>query len=489
MEKQEIKNIAKEMQTKADLLRLINSMKKDEINDRYPAFTMKQLRWYCNPKNVFRRYKDFEIPKKSGGVRTISSPGTHSYKYLLHYVGQILQSVYEPSSHAMGFIPGKSVVANAKVHMGMNYVFNIDLKDFFPSIERARIAARLQVCPFNFTKEVALTIAGLCTMQVLKGENEEGKKEYRYVLPQGSPASPVITNLMCDKLDFLLSKLAKQFGLRYTRYADDIAFSSLHNVYQRDSDFRKGLESIIAGQKFTINQTKTRLNKRGTRQEVTGLIVSDDKVNVTRKYVRDLRGLLFIWEKYGYGAAESRLHQLNDYHRRRNRMAYRCGSSLSCVVGGKLAFLRMVKGEDDSTYIKLKQRFDKLMKGCEKNQPRHTKLYYCETYTLAEFEKKFNTSIIFTEYKRETSSNGKKEGEGRRYAEFTINGVKQDAKIMHSVVDNSISKEELYISYCQTRRKNEGFWLIHEPYKSQHFEEKVDIDELNKELDALLNNG
>ena len=488
MEKQEIKNIAKEMQTKADLLRLINSMKKDEINDQYPAFTMKQLRWYCNPKNVFRRYKDFEIPKKSGGVRTISSPGTRSYKYLLHYVSQILQSVYEPSSHAMGFISGKSVVANAKVHMGMNYVFNIDLKDFFPSIERARIAARLQVCPFYFTKEVALTIAGLCTMQVLKGENEEGKKEYCYVLPQGSPASPVITNLMCDKLDFLLSKLAKQFGLRYTRYADDITFSSLHNVYQPGSDFRKGLESIITGQKFTINPAKTRLNKRGTRQEVTGLIVSDDKVNVTRKYIRDLRGLLFIWEKYGYGAAESRLHRLNDYHRRRNPMVYRRGSSLSCVVGGKLAFLRMVKGEDDSTYIKLKQRFDKLMLRCEKNQPRHTQVCYCETYTLAEFEKKFNTTVNYSKYIRTTPSEWKKKGEESRYATFTMDGVEHGAEIKQSV-DVSTSKDKLCISYCQTPLMNEGFWLIHEPYQSQHFEEKVDIDELNKELDALLNNG
>lgn len=488
MEMKDVKNIAAEMQTKADLLRLINSMKKDELNEQFRAFTMKQLGWYCNPKHVFNRYVDFKIPKKSGGERTISSPGTRSYKYLLHYVGLILQSIYEPSSHAMGFIPGKSVVANAKVHMGMNYVFNIDLKDFFPSIERARIAARLQVYPFNFTKEVALTIAGLCTMQVLKGENKEGKKEYLYVLPQGSPASPIITNLMCDKFDFLLSKLAKQFGLHYTRYADDITFSSLHNVYQPESDFRKKLESIITGQGFTINQTKTRLNKRGTRQEVTGLIVSDDRVNVTRKYIRDLRGLLFIWERYGYGAAESRLHQLKDYHRRRNRMAYRCGSSLSCVVGGKLAFLRMVKGEDDSTYIKLKQRFDKLMKGCEKNQPQHTKLYYCETYTLAEFEKKFNTIINFSTYKHESPSKWKKDGEESCFATFTLNGVEKVAEIKQSV-DVSTPKDKLCISYCQTPQMNEGFWLIHEPYQSQHFEEKVDIDELNKELDALLNNG
>ena len=234
-----IKDIALEMQNASDLLKLINTIKKDELGEHFHPYTKKQLLWFGNPNHVFHRYRNFEIPKKSGGKRQISAPYSQNYMHMLRYIAIILQSIYQPSAHTMGFVPGKSIVDNAKAHVGMNYVFNIDLKDFFPSIEAPRIIARLKVKPFCFPWKVAKAIAAICTMRVQEEGTEPEEKKYRYVLPQGSPASPVLTNLMCEKLDFLLSGLAKHFGLNYTRYADDITFSSMHNVYQERSDFRK----------------------------------------------------------------------------------------------------------------------------------------------------------------------------------------------------------------------------------------------------------
>ena len=482
-----IKDIALAMRTKKDLLRLINILKEDELREDYHLYTLKQLMWFRDPDHVFHRYCNFEIPKKSGGMRQISAPYSQSYKHLLRYVGMILQSIYEPSVHTMGFVPGKSIVDNARAHVGMNYVFNIDLKDFFPSLNIFRIAARLQARPFCFTKEVARNVAGLCTMRVEADDSTPEEKKYCYVLPQGSPASPVITNLMCEKLDFLLSGVAKRFGLVYTRYADDITFSSLHNVYQDGSDFRKELERIIEGQGFIINPKKTRLNVVGFRQEITGLTVSKDKVNVARKYIKDLRGLLYIWEKYGYAEAERRLRE----HKKYPYLHYTCrkrGTSLANVVEGKIAFLKMVKGESDSTYLKLLERYHKLMHESYKNQPLHTGILYRETYTLSQFEQKHQTIVEFHQEEYEYATKRKKAGEVHRYAKFLLNKKEVWAEVKLTA-DISLPKEKLCISFCEKKDGTENFWLIHEPYKSQRFKEKVNIDQLNEELDALLSHG
>ena len=482
-----IKDIALEMQNASDLLKLINTIKKDELGEHFHPYTKKQLLWFGNPNHVFHRYCNFEIPKKSGGKRQISAPYSQSYMHLLRYIAIILQSIYQPSAHTMGFVPGKSIVDNAKAHVGMNYVFNIDLKDFFPSIEAPRIIARLKVKPFCFPWKVAKVIAAICTMRVQEEGTETEEKKYRYVLPQGSPASPVLTNLMCEKLDFLLSGLAKRFGLNYTRYADDITFSSMHNVYQEGSDFRKGLERIISEQGFIINPNKTRLNIVGSRQEVTGLTVSHDKVNVARKYIKDLRGLLYIWEKYGYAEAEKRLMEHGQYPRIM-WAGRKPGTSLSCVVEGKIAFLKMVKGESDSTYLKLLERYNKLMHKNAKNQPRHTDILYRETMTLVQFEQKYNTTINLIEETTQYATKRMKVGDVARYAKFMLDGREWLVEVKRTL-DISLPKDKICISYCERKDGSDNFWLVHEPYKSQYFKDKVNIVELNEELDALLRHG
>ena len=310
MDRKQIAQQASQLKTKKDLLNILNLIKKAEIEDlcldssMFHPFTEKQLNFYCNPNHTFHRYRQFKIKKKSGGFRQITAPRTQNYMMMLSAINVLLRSMYTPSEYAMGFTDGRSVVTNANVHVGMEYVYNIDLKDFFPSIHQARVWKRLQVPPFKFTQSIANLLAGICCMKESR-EDEKSNKTNVYVLPQGAPTSPVITNMICDKLDYYLSRLAKRFNMNYTRYADDITFSSTRFVYGKNGKFIQELNRIIKEQGFTINETKTRLQRKGSRQEVTGIIVSD-KLNVTQNYIRDIRNILYMWDRYGYNVAYSK---------------------------------------------------------------------------------------------------------------------------------------------------------------------------------------
>jgi hypothetical protein len=207
---------------------------------------------------------------------------------------------------------------------------------------------------------IANTLAALCCTEMeveRKSSTGTWEKVTRNVLPQGAPTSPIVTNIVCQKLDFLLTGVAKRFGLTYSRYADDITFSSMHNVYQPESEFLKELERIIAEQKFHIKESKTRLQKRGFRQEVTGLTVNEN-INVPQRYIKQLRMWLYHWERYGYDRAEGFF--LQQYHADKGHVKSQ-KPSMASVIAGKLDYLRMVKGAENELYLKLKGRFDALM--------------------------------------------------------------------------------------------------------------------------------
>ena len=491
MDKKQKKQVALRMKSKDDLLNLLNRIKRDEMDelgfaDKFHPFMAKHMNYYCNPKNAFHRYRQFKIKKKSGGFRQITAPRNRSFMFLLDCLNEVLKAVYTPSQYAMGFTEGRSVVLNASKHKGANYVFNIDLKDFFPSIEQPRVWKRLQLQPFNFPIPVASAVAGLCCMRETRELPDGTKKDY-YVLPQGAPTSPIITNMVCDKLDQRLGGLARRFGLNYTRYADDITFSSMHNVFHENSDFRKELERIITDQHFTINGKKTRLQKRGTRQEVTGIILSE-KLNVSQKYVRDIRNILYIWERYGYKVAESKF--LPKYKEAKGHVK-KGNPNLDNVLDGKLMYLKMVKGEDDSVYHRLYAKFQSLvgqMHDPKKTTERH--ITYIETTPLLDFEKKMSVSVEIVIRQREKNENAeteKKNNSKGRHAYYIQNGVQQLVSINKSLTKDELEdKNKLAISCCRAADGKE-FMLIHSRNKVTVIPPKpVDIDELNNELDSLL---
>lgn len=487
MDKAQIAQIASQMSTREDLLSLLNRIKQDDVRelgfdaDKFYPFTMKHLLYYCNPNHVFHRYRQFKIKKKSGGSRQITAPRNQSFMMLLQAVNEILKALYTPSDYAMGFTEQRSVVTNAAVHIGQNYIFNIDLKDFFPSVEQGRVLKRLTLAPFNFSPQIALVISGLCFMRVKREQAIESKqndldKQFTYVLPQGAPTSPIITNMICDTLDRRLSGLAKRFGLHYTRYADDITFSSMHYVYAKDGEFRKELVRIINGQGFTINAAKTRLQKHGSRQEVTGIIVSE-KMNVTKEYAREIRSLLYIWEKYGYTDAMSRF--LPKYKTEKGHVK-KGNPDLTNVLDGKLMYLKMVKGDTDAVYAKLFNKFQELVaRDSDAEKTNSYGITYIETVPLLNFEETKATNVTIT-----------KRDDGKRFATFKLGDVNQIVSINKDVTsEDELHKEKLAISLCRNH-KGERFWQIHLTDKVTVFKPKpVDIDELNNDLELLLKLG
>ncbi len=152
----------------------------------------------------------------------------------------------------------------------------------------------------------------------------------------------------------MLTSLAKNNNIIYSRYADDITFSSQYNAFDKKSTFILEVEEIIKNQGFTINTEKTRLQRNKSRQEVTGLIVNR-KVNVKRKFIKSIRMYLYYWERYGYVKAEE-----NFFFDKKTFMYRAKKVSLFSTLDGRLNYLKMVKGANDPTYNVLLNRFKKL---------------------------------------------------------------------------------------------------------------------------------
>ncbi len=282
--------------------------------------TVKKLLSYVTVQARRDAYRKFHIPKKSGGERVITAPDGE-LKDILTTMAFIFSELYVPTKNAMAFTRGRSVADNARAHVGHHYVLNLDLKDFFTTISALDVERGLN--KIGISPLVSRDLASICTYPVYENQRIHN------VLPQGSPASPVLSNICAMTLDRRLEGLARRFHLTYTRYADDMTFSSNHNVYHDRGDFMSELNRIISECGFTVNLSKTRLQKRGSRQEVTGLNVGE-RVNVSRHYVKTLRVMI---HHIAINDQPTK-HDVN-------------------VAKGKLNYLRMVKGKHDSTYITL----------------------------------------------------------------------------------------------------------------------------------------
>lgn len=340
--KKHIREAFNGMANKEDFLTLINYTKNLIYGKSNFQLQLRQLNYYSNPKKALNSYKRFIIKKKSGADRIINTP-VPGLKSIQKCLNLIFQTVYEVSQSANGFVPGRSILNNAQKHVSSNYVYNIDIKDFFSAIDQARIWARFKLKPFNLTGErqiIGNMISSLCCTQLLVeriNPSSEWISVEKNVLPQGAPTSPVISNIICGQLDFYLTALAKRFNIKYSRYADDITFSSMHNVYQENSKFILEVKRIINSQSFHINESKTRLQKQGYRQEVTGLVVNE-KLNIKKKYIKEIRTSLYTWENYGYIRASQ--------YNLTNKIGI---NNLEKILDGKLNFIKDIKGINNST--------------------------------------------------------------------------------------------------------------------------------------------
>jgi retron-type reverse transcriptase len=308
-----------------------------------------RLRWLAFHTPVASRthYVQFTVPKKSGGLRTLSAP----HKSLAGAQRWILENILAKlpcDAAAHGFLAGKSILSNAQPHVGKSVVVNVDLEDFFPSITFQRVRSVFQ--RVGYSGAVATILGLLCTECPRRTVQYQGKSYHVATsprgLPQGTCTSPGLSNQVARRLDRRLTGLAKKLGLTYTRYADDLTFSGALPIIRKNKpdavepsaeatdEDKDGIGYLLArirhiaeAERFRINEKKSRVLRRGTAQLVTGLVVND-KPTVRRKEIRRLRAILHRARREGLEAQN-----------RERRPDFRAW------LEGKIAYIGMVRPE------------------------------------------------------------------------------------------------------------------------------------------------
>lgn len=246
---------------------------------------------YISPE--LSRYKQFTIPKASGGTRKITAP-ISDLKSAQRRLAKLLQECLKEiekkqgirKNYALshGFKPNLSIATNARNHVNRRWVLNMDLKDFFPSINFGRVRGFfIKNKHFSLHPKAATVLAQIACHQ--------------NALPQGAPTSPVISNLIAGILDIRLNEFAYKNRCTFTRYADDITFST--NLKEFPASIAKmkpdgeweisdRLLKQINKYGFEVNDKKTRMQYRRSRQDVTGLIVNK-KIGIKREVLKTVR--------------------------------------------------------------------------------------------------------------------------------------------------------------------------------------------------------
>jgi retron-type reverse transcriptase len=253
-------------------------------------------------------YSRFEIPKRSGGSRLISSPKPKMRKAQSWINEEILAKV-EPSKHCFAFRPGLSIVHNATSHLNKELILKLDIKDFFPSISFKRVRGYFEFLGFN--PGISTVLALICTDSPRSKVTVNGRSSIVATgergLPQGACTSPALANLIASRLDSRLAGLIRSFegDWVYTRYADDLTFST-NNSDAAIGQVLAAVTRIAADETFTIKQSKTRIMRAPRRQSVTGLIVGN-QIRIPKESIKRMRALFNNIEKLGQDAVSEQL--------------------------------------------------------------------------------------------------------------------------------------------------------------------------------------
>ena len=284
----------KDVNTKTDLARLI-------------GIELKKLTFCVYKMPEEKKYSCFEIPKKDGTVREIYAP-KNLLKQIQKNLADALNEDYAELSRnnvAHGFIKGKSIITNASFHRNKKVIINIDISDFFGTIHFGRVKGFFQKNKYyKLNDDIAKMIANIVCY--------DGK------LPQGAPTSPVIANMIGLIIDYHILKLCKKYKLYYTRYADDMTFSTndkhfIENyVFGNPEEFIDQLRQILFKLGFKLNEKKTRICLKDNKQEVTGVVVNN-KLNANKSFIKETRAMaysLYTKGKFYINNEEGTMNQL-----------------------------------------------------------------------------------------------------------------------------------------------------------------------------------
>lgn len=260
--------------------------------------TVADLRWLTYHRDAATRihYYHFTIPKKDGTERPIWAPMPR-LKAAQHWILREILEKLPVHGSAHGFLAGRNIASNAGRHTNSRLLLNMDLRNFFPTITLSRVRGVFRKA--GYRKQISTLLALLCTESPREIVSHNDTRYFvaggPRCLPQGAPTSPALTNTICLRLDRRLAGLAKSLGWRYTRYADDLTFSLPQS---RKGTPRLGTllgqtTRIVAEEGFEVHPRKTRVARKGARQQVTGLIVNEaGPPRVPRRLKRQLRAAI-----------------------------------------------------------------------------------------------------------------------------------------------------------------------------------------------------
>lgn len=294
-------------------LPVIQSLDDFSVVTHISKYTIYQLSYHSN-----KYYKTYEIPKKSGGKRTISQP-SKKLKGLQSWILVNILNKIQVSPSCKGFRKGSSTLDNALPHIGANTILNLDLKDFFPTVTAKQVYNIFKTIGYN--KLIATVFTNICT--------------YKETLPQGSSCSPMLANLTAWTLDLRIQGYVGKRGISYTRYADDLSFSGLNPT--KVIKIIPMIKEIINDENFIVNHKKTRIASSARAKIVTGLIINEDSVGIGKQKYKDLR---------------AKIHHLTLSHEQANE-------KLLYHVGGWLSYLNSV---DKERFKKAKKYISELTK-------------------------------------------------------------------------------------------------------------------------------
>lgn len=292
------------------------------------------------------QYETYFKEKKRGGKRIIYAP-SEELKTLQRKINYYLQAYYlciKPDE-VTGFVihpkqqpQPSNIVQNALPHIGKKHVLNIDIKHFFDSITAKRVKSLLIGELFNFNDHISNVLTLLTTF--------EGK------LPTGSPSSPVISNFIFYPIDKEIINFCKKHKLTYTRYADDLTFSSDEKI---EVTILEELQSILAKNDFEINKKKIRFQGSNSRQTVTGLVVNQ-KVNIERKKLKSIRAILHDLKNNDLEIVAKKHYKL------KGDVTYKQVQKMIDYLIGYIGFIGEVRGKDDVIYLRFKKELDTYFK-------------------------------------------------------------------------------------------------------------------------------
>ena len=301
-----------------------------------------RLRWlaFHSEACVVTHYVRFTIPKKSGGTRELAAPHHDMARCQLWIKLNILDRIpLHDAAH--GFVAHRGTMSNAVPHVRRDVVVNADLKDFFPTITFPRVKGIFQ--ELGYSPAASTILALLCTECPRQRVNYAGRELHvatgARALPQGACTSPALSNLAARGLDSRLAGLARKLGWDYTRYADDLTFSTTGEPAQKTAWILARLRHIAQEESFTVNEKKTRVQRPNTQQTVTGIVVNK-RPNIPRETLRRLRAILHRAKTEGLDAQNREAHP-----------------HFAAWLRGMIAYVQMVNPAHGE---KLKARFDML---------------------------------------------------------------------------------------------------------------------------------